>query len=163
MKNTIFLATYFNNPQFIEWQAKSFKKFVEDEYDFTVLDDSQDSTRSIISNGSARDEIRNEAAKHGAGYIQVPQSIHAYESQGGYVPNINPSVEHPTERHQALIRWLFRNNKSLGFDQYKTMVLLDSDVFIKVPINIRQLHDTRYHRVQQTTRYKTAVRTVPCS
>lgn len=136
MKNTLFIATYYNNPQFIEWQYKSFKKYVEDDFDFTVLDDSEDSTRSIISNGSAREEIRNECIKYGARHLPVPQSIHAYEMHGGYVPNENPTVNHPTERHQALMRWLFRNYKQLGFDQYKTLVLLDADVFIRQPINI---------------------------
>lgn len=138
MKNTLFVATYHNNPHFIEYQFRSFQKFVQDEFEFAVLDDSEDTTRSILSGNLAREDIRNECVKWGAKHIAVPQSIHAYYSQGGYVPDENPTTHHPTERHQACIRWLFKNYRQLGFDQYKTMVLLDADVFIKQPINISQ-------------------------
>lgn len=138
MKNTLFISTYFNNPHFIELQFKSLKKFVKDEYDFAVLDDSEDDTRSIISNNLAREEIRNECNRFNINYIQVPQSIHAYYSQGGYVPDENPTVHHVTERHQALIRWLFKNYRSLGLDQYKTLALMDADAFIKKDINMSE-------------------------
>lgn len=138
MKNTLFISTYYNNPHFIELQAKSFRKFIEDDFDFTVIDDSEDTTRSILSNELSREEIRNECNRLQVGHIQVPQSIHAYFSQGGYVPNENPTVHHPTERHQAVIRWLFRNYKSLGFDQYQTLALLDADVLFKNPVNMKR-------------------------
>jgi hypothetical protein len=136
MKNTVFVSTYHNNPHFIELQAKSFKKFVEDDYDFAVLDDSEDNTRAILSGGLSRPEIISECAKHGVRHISVPQSIHAYYSKGGYVPDENPTTEHPTERHQALIRWLFRNYRSMGLDQYKTLALFDADAFFKKNVNM---------------------------
>lgn len=131
MKDVLFLATYFNNPHFIEFQMKSLKTFVENDFDFVVLDDSKDDTVSILSSKLARDEIKSEAEKYGAQYMQVPQSIHAYYSQGGYVPNENPNTSHPTERHQALIRWILTNYKKLGFDNYKVLALIDADVFFR--------------------------------
>lgn len=138
MKQTVFISTYHNNPHFIELQAKTFEKFVEDDYDFVVLDDSEFHTKSIISGQPAQAEIISECAKYGARYIAVPQSIHAYYSQGGYVPNENPTTHHPTERHQALIRWLFKNYRelALGADNYKTFVLFDADAFFKKSVNM---------------------------
>jgi hypothetical protein len=138
MKNTLFISTYYNNPHFIELQAKTFKKFVEDDFDFTVLDDSTDSVTSILSGNLARTEIRSECEKYNVGYVHVPQSIHAYYSQGGYVPNENETVTHPTERHQAILRWLFKNYKQLGFDQYKTLVLFDADVMFRQPVKMSE-------------------------
>ncbi len=136
MKNTLFISTYFNNAHFIELQSGCFKKFIEDDYDFAVIDDSEDTTRSILSGNLSRDDIRSACEKHSIRHIQVPQSIHAYYSNGGYVPNENPTTNHPTERHQAVIRWLFKNYKELGFDQYKTLALLDADVLFKQKTNI---------------------------
>jgi hypothetical protein len=136
MKNTLFIATYFNNAHFIELQSKCFQKYIEDDYDFAVINDSEDNTKSILSGNSSNSDIQEACAKFSVKHIRVPQSIHAYYSQGGYVPNENPTVDHPTDRHQAVIRWLFKNYKELGFDQYKTLALLDADVFFKQKTNI---------------------------
>jgi len=140
MKNTLFIATYFNNSHFIEFQIKSFQTFVKDEYDFVVIDDSADGTVSILSNGSARDDIKNECQKYGVRHIPVPQIVHNFLADGGLVINDAPDINlhHPTERHQACLRWLFNNYKQLGFDEYKTLVLLDADMFFKKPINISE-------------------------
>lgn len=140
MKNTLFIATYFNNPHFIDLQVKSFKKFVQDEYDFAVIDDSDANTVSLLSGQRASDEIRNECSKYGVRHIAVPQSVHAPISQGGLVPLDNEfaGIHHPTVRHQAVLRWIFDNHRSLGFDQYQTLVLLDADMFFKQPVNMKQ-------------------------
>jgi len=70
----------------------------------------------------------------------VPQSVHNFIDLGGLVrrddPNIN--LHHPTERHQAVLRYILNNYKKLGFDQYKTVVLMDADMFFKKPINISE-------------------------
>lgn len=137
MENTLFASTCFNAPHFIELQLKTFNKFVEDKFAFVVIDDSTDTTRSILSGNLAKPEIKTECDRLGIRCINVPQSIHNFEDQGGLVirhPNTN--LNHPTERHQSLLRYIFNNNKSLGFNQYKTFALMDADMFFKKPINV---------------------------
>lgn len=136
MKNTIFLSTYYNNAHFIELQAKCLQKNILDSYDFAVLDDSEDDTLSLLTNKNSHKEIIEECQKHNVRHIRVPQSIHAYEFQGGYVPNHHASTNHPTERHQAVLRWLFKNYKKLNLNNYKYLVLTDADVFFKQPIEM---------------------------
>ena len=151
MKNTAFVATYYNNPHFIELQAKTLSKYVEDSYDFFVLDDSEADTKSILTNNLARDEIKAECLKYGAIYTPIPQTIHQYMRNGGYVPNESPTTHHPTERHQALMRYLLTNPKKLKIDKYKHLVLMDADVFFKQPISVEayMTHDIiATHRIQ---------------
>jgi hypothetical protein len=138
MKNTIFLSTYYNNPHFIEYQAKCLEKNILDSYDFAVLDDSEENTLSLLTNKNAHLEIVNECSKHNVRHIRVPQSIHSYASHGGYVPDHHASTNHPTERHQAVLRWLFKNYKLLNLNQYKYLVLTDADVFFKQPIKMSE-------------------------
>ena len=141
MKNTLILAAYFNNPHFISLQHQAFKLFVQDEYDFTVLDDSTEDVKSILTGKRARDEILSECHRLGVNHLAVPQTIHAYKRHGGYTPDENATIDHPTERHQAIFAWLFEQHKNLGFDQYKTLVLLDADVLVKQPINFSTYMD----------------------
>jgi hypothetical protein len=136
MKKTAFVSTYYNNAHFIELQSKCLYKNILDSYDFIVLDDSEDDTKSLLTNKNSNQEIIEECEKHGARHIRVPQSIHAYERDGGYVPNHNASTNHPTERHQAVLRWLFKNYKSLGLNNYEYLALTDADVFIKKPLKM---------------------------
>ncbi len=136
MKKTAFVSTYYNNAHFIELQSKCLSKNILDSYDFIVLDDSEDDTKSLLTNKNSNQEIIEECEAYGARHIRVPQSIHAYESQGGYVPNHNASTNHPTERHQAVLRWLFKNYKALGLNDYEYLALTDADVFIKKPLKM---------------------------
>jgi hypothetical protein len=140
MKTTLFIATYFNNAHFIEHQVNSFKTFVKDDYDFSVIDDSTDSVKSLLTENLSRNDIISECQKYGVGYIPVPQTVHALIENGGLIVKDAPHIDphHPTERHQACLRWIFNNYKQLGFDQYKYLVLLDADMFFRKPISISE-------------------------
>lgn len=140
MKKTLFLATYFNNPHFIAFQKLSFHKFIDGIFDFAVLDDSASDTISLISQRKSEEEIPEQCKLNGVQHIKVPQSIHAPISEGGLVPEYNffAGIHHPTVRHQAVLRWLFDNYKSLSFNQYETVVLMDADMFFYKKINIKQ-------------------------
>lgn len=140
MKTTLFLATYFNNPHFIELQSKSFQKFIQDDYDFAVIDDAAPHTVSILSGNQASAEIRSECEKYNVRHIPVPQTVHSFVENGGLVPHDAPDInlDHPTERHQAVLRWILDNYKNLGFDQYQYLVLLDADMFFKKSIKMSE-------------------------
>ena len=140
MKNTLIISTYFNNSHFIELQQKTFQKFIQDDFDFAVIDDAADHTQSLLSNTSARLDTINECRRLNIRYIEVPQSVHNFVDLGGLVRRDDPHINlnHPTERHQAVLRFLLNNYKKLGFDQYKTLIMTDADMFFKKPINISE-------------------------
>jgi hypothetical protein len=140
MKTTLFLATYFNNPHFIELQHKSFQKFVQDDYDFAVIDDSKPDTVAILSGRPSSAEIAEECAKYNVRHIPIPQTVHALEEHGGLVKNDAPgmiNLDHPTERHQAVLRWILNNYNALGKD-YKYLVIMDADMFFRKPIKMSE-------------------------
>ena len=140
MKNALIFSFYHNNPHFINLQYKSFQKYIQDEWEFAVIDDSTPNTQSLLSGRKAGEEIAEECQKYGIRHIVAPQSIHAFKDQGGIINREDSlgNVHHPTERHQALLRWTLDNHKNLGFDQYKTLVLFDADMFVKQPLNISE-------------------------
>lgn len=140
MKNTLFISTYFNNAHFIELQYRSFKKYVQDDWDFAIIDDAADDTVSLLSGKKAAQEIPEECARYGIRHIKPPQTIHGFTDQGGLMQRKDSlgNVWHPTEKHHCLLRWILDNHKNLGFDQYRTLVLFDADMFFKNPINISE-------------------------
>lgn len=132
---TVFIATYYNAPHFMRLQLDSLNQFLDGEFDLVIIDDSEDDTRSLLSKRVARQEIAEEAHKLGLKYFSVPQSVHTNKCDGGLVPDGLPA-NHPTERHRACMHWILKNHKNLGFNNYDTMVIMESDMFIKKPLNI---------------------------
>lgn len=138
MKNTLFVSTLYNGFHFISLQAKTFQKFVQDEYDYCVVDDADHDTRSLLTGNLASEDNKKECEAYGVRHIPIPQSIHRLERDGGLIPNDSPNIHHTTERHSSLLKYILLNHKALGFDQYKTVVLLDIDMFIRKPVNISE-------------------------
>jgi hypothetical protein len=137
---TVFIATYYNAPHFMKLQLDSLNQFIDGEFDFVVIDDSEDDTKSLLSKRVARQEISEQASALGLKYVPVPQSVHANQSHGGLVPDGLPA-NHPTERHRACMHWILKNHKNLGFNNYDTMVIMESDMFIKQPLNMTSYMD----------------------
>jgi hypothetical protein len=135
MKNTVFISTYYNNPHFIELQKKIYNHFIDDDFDFVVINDAGKDTKSLISGELSEKEIKNECSNQKIRHVRVPQDVHATISNGGLVPDGFP-VDHPTERHRACFHWILKNIKNLGFNEYKNMVIIESDIFPTKKINI---------------------------
>lgn len=129
--NVLIVATYYNAPHFIELQSTAFKWFVKDNYEFLIIDDSDDSTKSILTGKFAKEEIINECKKHGISMMTVPQSVHDNVSNGGLVPDGLPAG-HPTERHRACLHWIL---KSVWKVDYDMVVMLESDMLPRRPIS----------------------------
>ena len=150
MKKVLIVATYFNNPHFIEYQYKSFQKYLKEDYDFVVLDDSRPTTRSVLSNRNSGREIQEECTKYNAKKVSIPQRIHHGKKNdaGG--------------RHQANLNWYFssriceqnpwgskrtfdnkewdhpeRFNKQL-YNKYDYVLIIDADVFITEPFSFEE-------------------------
>src|SRR5271156_2071886 len=65
----ILIFTYaFNRPEFIEFQHKTFQKFLKDEYEFIIFSDAK--------TDSQHKEIESVCFKYDLKCIRIPQEIH---------------------------------------------------------------------------------------
>lgn len=135
MKKNLFIATYYNNEKFIDLQLKTFKKYIKDDFDYVVVNDSDIDTKSIYSNKLASKAIEEESTAQKVRHLRVPQEIHRNISSGGLVPDGLPA-NHPTERHRATLYWILKSGDLINFNDYKYVVITESDLFIKSDINI---------------------------
>ncbi len=101
----VLILTYsFNRPDFIEWQYKTFEKFLLDDYEFVVFNDAQN---SVVSR-----QIEAMCDRYGIACVRVPQN-HPNNTPGG--------------RHQVSIRYSL---DSRGFNHTGIVCMIDSDMFL---------------------------------
>jgi hypothetical protein len=103
----------FNRPDFIEYQAKTFKAFLQDRYQFVVFNDAQDPAISA--------QIQNACKRLKVKCIDIPQSI-----QNG--------VSWASIRTANSIEYSL---KKAGFDYDGIVFIIDSDMFLIKPLHIK--------------------------
>jgi hypothetical protein len=107
-----------NRPEFIELQAKTFKKFIKNKFEFTVLDDSID--RAMTQ------RISEACKKAKVNYIKIPPEVHNVSRQGVFIGSYACA---------AGLQWayntLFRGTKN-------EVMWLDSDMFLYEPLDIKK-------------------------
>lgn len=103
----------FNRPDFIEYQAKTFKKFLKDEYEFVVFNDAKDPAIS--------EQIQDTCKRLKIPCINIPQSI-------------QKNVEWASIRTANSIEYSL---KKAGFDHDGIIFIIDSDMFLIKPLNIK--------------------------
>lgn len=131
---TLFISTYYNNPAFVGLQFRSLKGSFVGDYDFLVANDAAEDTVSIVDGKPAAQEIQKECSAYGVLHVRVPQEVHACEADGGLVPDGLPA-QHPTERHRACLHWILQSEVYSGYD---ILVLAESDMFPRVPVNVKE-------------------------
>lgn len=122
-KVTIY-AHYFSNPEFIEFQDEGFKKFLEDEYEYIIYDDS--------SKPEVSDAIFSECVKRGIKYIKIPKWVFTKPylpcpPHGGLT---NPSVQCANVL-QYVYETYIKNSSGLN-------MLIDNDMFLINPLHIEK-------------------------
>lgn len=111
-------------PEFIEWQYKTFKKFIQDNYEFVVFNDA---TTDVV-----RESIVSKCKELAIQCIQIPQEIHARP----YLPRWNnESLQAANFRHACCIQY---SMDVLGFDRDGIVCIIDSDAFFVRPISITE-------------------------
>jgi hypothetical protein len=113
----VLVYTYsYNRPDFIEMQAKTFKKFLKDDYEFIVFNDAPDFLM--------QEQIRETCFNLEIECIDIPQCIHE-------IPYLQRWPEehwnHPAIRNCNVVQYSLDN---YGFMHNGLIVLLDSDVFL---------------------------------
>lgn len=116
----IYLFTYaYNQPDFIEIQYRTFKKFLLDEYEFIVFNDA--------SQEEMANEIKAMCQKYGIRCIPIPQEIHEM-----------PYLDRPPHGNLAKYNWPNVRNCNvvqysldiLGIHHDDIVALFDSDLFL---------------------------------
>lgn len=121
----VLLITHaYNQPDFIIMQAKTFKKFLKDDYEFVVFNDAKDS--------NIAEQITAICAACGVRCIRVPQEIHdrPYLKRSPGEPYHRPNVRHVNCCQYSL--------DVLGFDFDGIVGFVDSDMFLIRPVSIAQ-------------------------
>jgi len=121
----------YSRPDFIEMQAKTFKAFMQDPYEFMVFDDAPDSATS--------EAIQTMCQKLSLGYQRIPQDVHNSTNKkqvGDFVRSgmaISIDGDSYNVQHNVSCRAADSLNymmQTVGF-QYPGMVcLVDSDLFL---------------------------------
>lgn len=115
-------TTVVNRPDFVEIQDKLFKKFLKEEYQFNVIDDSVDETVSK--------EFENICKKYSIQYYRKPQS------ESKKFDNPLAGARHATETIQWTYDNLIRKNHS------KDLILFcDSDMFLLDDFSLEEYMD----------------------
>lgn len=110
----LILTHCYNRPDFIELQVKTFKAFLQDEYEYVVFNDARGQ--------DMKSQIENVCAKHGVRCFYIPQQLHA-------------SPGDPGARHIDGMKYSFN---TLAYDYDGIVALVDSDVFLIKPFSIER-------------------------
>ncbi len=101
----LLIITYsYNRPNFIEWQYKTFEKFLLDDYEFVVFNDACDV--------KTKNEIEAICSKYNITCIRVPQ---------------NHQNNQPGARHQDSINYSL---STIGFNYKGIVCMFDGDMFL---------------------------------
>lgn len=123
--NNVLLITHaYNRPDFIEIQDKTFKKFLQDDYEFVVFNDApgEPMARAIAST----------CQNLGIRCIRIPQSIHTQP----YLPKgLGEDGNNSCKRCAHVVQYSL---DILGFDHTDLVAIIDSDMFLIKPFSIRQ-------------------------
>jgi hypothetical protein len=122
ISSKVLIFTYaYNRPEFIEWQYHTFKKFVQDDYEFVVFNDA---TTYILNK-----KIREKCTQFGLRCIQIPQDIHDNSAI------LHPEANGPSARNCNVVKYSLDN---LGFYHDDIVVLVDSDLFLIKPFSFKE-------------------------
>lgn len=103
----------FNRPDFIKYQAKTFKAFLQDRYQFVVFNDAQDPAMSL--------QIQETCKKLKILCVDIPQQIH--HNVNMYSKRVSNAIEYSL--------------KKAGFDHDGIVFIIDSDMFLIKTLNIK--------------------------
>ena len=133
MKKILIVSPYYNNPHFIEYQINSFNKKIKEPYDFIILNDSRKDTKCLVKDCNADMEIKKECERFNIKEIKVNPEIH----KGIDVVTGKPKRGGASMHHGRVLNWFITNILTEDYyNKYKTMLIIDADVFILKKISI---------------------------
>jgi hypothetical protein len=129
---TLIITVAYNRPDFIEWQYKTFKKFIIDPYEYVVFNDAE--------NIAMAKDIENVCKKFGVRHVRVPQTVHK-NLQEGY-KYWETAFSFPDKNYRVDFRAGEAAQYALetaGFSHDGIFAMMDSDIFVIQRVNISEL------------------------
>ncbi len=143
------LTFQYNSPDFLEFQYKTLKKFIIDEYELFVINDAPDPANEKL--------IRDVCEKYDLKYVRYEQIWHMTDSlnelirervntphrnsyfqfplEAGF-PDLKAIAQQPSVRHCHVIQYAL---DLFGYEHDDIVVIMDADVFPVKTISIRDL------------------------
>lgn len=125
----LIITHHYNRPDFIKIQYETFKKFLKDEYEFVVFNDSD-------RNKDMSKKIQETCRSLNIKCITISQSLHdrPYQQRWPGETYNDPSVRHTNGIKYSL--------DILGFDFNGVVMLIDSDMFLVKNFSVEEfMHD----------------------
>lgn len=114
----------FNRPDFIEIQAKTFQKFLKDDYEFVVFNDAPKEAMC--------QQINDTCAKLDISCVRIPQTVHT----APYLPREkNDDFQNPAVRCANVVQYSL---DVLGFNHDGLVMIIDADMFLIKPFSIAE-------------------------
>ena len=114
----LIIVPVYNRPDFIEMQHKTFKKFLQEDYELMMFNDANDPVMKKTIEATCR--------RLGITCVRVPQELH----------NVDPNCHKfsASYRHGEVMQFAFEN---YGFYHDDIVMLIDSDVFLIREFSVR--------------------------
>lgn len=121
----VLLCTYsYNRPDFIELQAQTFKKFLQDDYELIVFNDARDKKMCM--------QIEQTCKKLVLRCVRIPQEIHGRP----YLPRaMGDDFYAPSVKNCNVVQYSL---DQIGFGHDDIVALFDSDLFLIKDFSIRE-------------------------
>lgn len=123
-EKVLIITTAYNRPDFIELQAKTFRKFLKDDYRFVVFNDACDKAMQT--------RIENACAMWGLECIAIPQEIHA---RPYLLRENNNDLHNPSVRNCNAVQYAL---DTIGFAHKGIVALVDSDLFLVKKFSLKK-------------------------
>ncbi len=123
-EKVLIISHHHAQPFFVEIQAKTFKKFIRDEYEFVIFNDGK--TPEIA------EEIDRLCKENNIRCIRIDQSLHDRPYMTRFP---GEDYNHPCVRCANVVQYSL---DVLGFDYGGPVVVMDSDMFPVKPISFRE-------------------------
>lgn len=123
----LIITSAYNRPDFVEIQHKTFQKFLEDEYELVVFNDSRDL--------NLKQDIENTCKRLNIKCINVPQEIHKLP----YLYRLpREDINAPSVRNANVVQY---GLNQVGFSHQGIVVVIDADLFLVKPFSFKKYLD----------------------
>lgn len=125
------ITTAFNKPEFIGYQYRTFKKFITDDHEFVVFDDS--------TSPDFEKRIQNECLKFNIRYFKIPQELHKCNWPDDIAKFLNsPNSLSAPFRHSDGVQYAM---DTIGYTNDDVVAIVDSDLFAVRSFSIKEYLD----------------------
>ncbi len=123
----LIIVPVYNRPDFIEYQHKTFKKFLKDEYELVIFYDAKNSNMAW--------SIESVCKKYLLRCIRIPQKIHNQPYLERPATGFSSCYQTAWVRNSYVVQYALN---TVGFDHNDIVAIVDSDIFLVQEFSIHE-------------------------